>query len=48
MTELQALYRKVGDTWVAVHWAAGATDVWFSWEPLCQEYRPVIEEWCSF
>ncbi|WP_127114241.1 hypothetical protein [Shimia sediminis] len=40
------LYRKSGDTWVAVHWSYGAGDVWFAWEPLCAEYRPVIEEFC--
>lgn len=45
-TELQALYRKVGATWVAVHWALGATDVWFAWGPLCRAYRPVIGEFC--
>lgn len=45
-TSIQVLYKKSGDTWVAVHWAIGATDVWFSWGPLCREYRPVIEEFC--
>lgn len=46
-TELQALYRKVGETWVAVHWAMAATDVWFAWGPLCREYRPVIADFCE-
>ncbi|MDO6730861.1 hypothetical protein Q4577_12590 [Marinovum sp. 2_MG-2023] len=45
-TNIQALYRKSGDTWVAVHHAIGATDVWFSWEPLCVEYRAVISDYC--
>ena len=44
--EFHVLYKKSGDTWVAVHWSSGATDVWFSWEPLCREYRPVIAEFC--
>lgn len=44
--DFHVLYRKSGDTWVAVHWSSGATDVWFSWEPLCREYRPVIAEVC--
>ncbi len=44
--EFHVLYRKSGDTWVAVHWSSGATDVWFSWAPLCRQYRPVIEEFC--
>ncbi len=45
-TGIQALYRKSGDTWVAVHHAIGATDVWFSWDPLCQEYNAVISDFC--
>lgn len=44
--EFHVLYRKSGETWVAVHWSSGATDVWFAWEPLCREYRPVIDEFC--
>ncbi|WP_323763629.1 hypothetical protein [Marinovum sp.] len=43
---LQALYRKSGATWVAVHHAIGATDAWFVWEPLCAAYRPVISDYC--
>src|SRR5690606_35186854 len=39
---LQVLYRKSGVTWVAVHWAIGATDVWFAYGPLCREYKDVI------
>ena len=45
--ELQVLYRKSGQTWVAVHWMIGATDPWFTWEPLCREYAPVIHDWCA-
>ncbi|MFD3190676.1 hypothetical protein ACFMPD_10420 [Sedimentitalea sp. HM32M-2] len=44
---IQALYRKSGTTWVAVHWALGATDVWYAWAPLCAIYRPVIPEACQ-
>ena len=44
--EFHVLYRKSGDTWVAVHWSSGATDVWFAWAPLCRQYRPVIEVFC--
>ena len=43
---IQALYRKSGDTWVAVHWAIGATDVWFSSPDLCEAYRRVIPDYC--
>ena len=46
VTEAQVLYRKSGSTWVAVHHAFGATDVWFAWGPLCREYRAVIAEYC--
>lgn len=45
-TNIQALYRRSGETWVAVHHAIGATDVWFSWDPLCEEYRAVISDYC--
>lgn len=44
---VQALYRLSGDTWVAVHWGIGATDVWYSWGPLCAAYRAVIPEACQ-
>lgn len=43
---VQALYRLSGETWVAVHWAVSATDVWYSWEPLCREYHEVVPEAC--
>lgn len=45
-TAMQALYRRSGDTWVAVHHALGATDVWFAWDPLCREYDAVISDFC--
>ena len=41
---IQALLYKSGDTWVAVHWALGATDVWYSYEPFCAVWRDVIPE----
>jgi hypothetical protein len=43
---VQALYKLSGDTWVAVHHGISATDVWYAWEPLCRDYRPVIPEAC--
>ena len=46
-TNMQALMRKSGDTWVAVHWAIGATDVWFAYAPFCRRYRGVIEDYCA-
>ena len=46
-TSLQALYRKVGNTWVAVHWAVGATDVWYAAPIFCEEYFAVIPEYCA-
>lgn len=45
-THIEALYRKSGDTWVAVHWHMGATDVWYAWDMLCRDYAPVIREVC--
>ena len=46
-TTLQALYRKVGNTWVAVHWVIGATDVWYAGAPFCEEYFAVLPEFCA-
>lgn len=36
ITDIHVLYKKSGNTWVAVHHSFGATDVWWSWGPLCQ------------
>lgn len=44
---MQALYVKSGETWVAVHWAIGATDVWWAWGPYCAVWRPVVPEACQ-
>lgn len=44
---MQALFQKSGDTWVAVHWAIGATDVWYAWPALCDIWRPVIPNACQ-
>lgn len=43
---MQALYIKSGQTWVAVHWAMGASDVWYSYAPICAIWRRVIPEAC--
>lgn len=41
------LYRKLRETWVAVHHSNGATDVWFAAPDYCIEYAAVIPEWCK-
>ncbi len=46
-TSMQALMRLSGRTWVAVHWAIGPTDVWFSYAPFCRRYRSVIADYCA-
>lgn len=46
-SSLQALYLKSGDTWVAVHWAIGATDAWFADPVFCPDYHTVIPEFCG-
>ncbi|MDQ2093759.1 hypothetical protein [Rhodalgimonas zhirmunskyi] len=46
-SSFQALYRKVSDTWVAVHWEVGATDAWWYDPALCEEYFAVIPEACA-
>ena len=43
---MQALFQKSGETWVAVHWAIGATDVWYSWGPYCAVWHPVTPDVC--
>jgi ATP phosphoribosyltransferase len=43
---MQALLEKSGDTWVAVHWVIGATDVWFITPELCAAYHAVIADFC--
>lgn len=44
---MQALYYKSGETWVAVHWGLGATDVWYAYGPVCDIWRKVIPEACQ-
>ena len=46
-TMFQALYRKEGATWVAVHWAVGATDVWYADTNFCPDYFAVLLEVCA-
>lgn len=46
-SSMQALLRKSGRTWVAVHWAIGPTDVWFAYGPFCRRYDRVIGDYCS-
>lgn len=46
-TTMQGLMRLSGKTWVAVHWAIGATDVWFAYAPFCRRYNSVIADYCE-
>lgn len=46
-TSVSVLYRKLRNTWVAVYFAIGATDVWFSSPEYCNEYGAVIPDFCS-
>lgn len=39
---IDVLYRKSGSQWVAVLREIGATDVWYSYEPICAEWRAVL------
>ena len=43
---IEALYQKSGDTWVAVRWHIGATDVWYAWDALCADHAAVTPEVC--
>ena len=44
---IQVLYRLSGNTWVATHFRFGATDVWYSYGPICAEYRAVVGDVCE-
>lgn len=44
---IEVFWRKSGRMWVAVHWAIGATDVWYQYEPICAEYGALIPEVCA-
>lgn len=44
---VHVLYRKSGDTWVAVDWSIGATDVWFAAPAICVTYRAVLRDACG-
>jgi len=46
-THVEALLLKEGNTWVAVHWQMGATDVWWSWDVYCTQYFAVIADACG-
>lgn len=43
---IQALLRKSGDVWVAVHHGISPTDVWWSWDAYCPVWGPVLPEFC--
>ncbi|HBN31126.1 MAG TPA: hypothetical protein DD416_07870 [Rhodobacteraceae bacterium] len=45
-TTVYVLYQLSGATWVAVHWAIGATDVWWADPELCVTFRSVTPEAC--
>ncbi|WP_417210813.1 hypothetical protein [Antarctobacter sp.] len=44
--DIQALYQRSGDAWVAVHHAMGATDVWWADPQFCPMWGSVIPEVC--
>ncbi len=41
------LYKKSGNTWVAVEWTLSAGDPWWIWAPTCAAFRPVIADFCD-
>ena len=45
-TWMQALLTKQGKTWVVVHSAIGATDVWYADARFCPQWGAVIPEVC--
>lgn len=43
---MQVLYVRSGETWVALHWAIGATDVWWADPALCPTFSQVLPQLC--
>jgi hypothetical protein len=39
---IDVLYKKSGGQWVAVLREIGATDAWYSYDPICAEWRSVL------
>ncbi|MEL6767806.1 MAG: hypothetical protein AAFP17_11555 [Pseudomonadota bacterium] len=46
-TTVHAFYRRENGAWVVYEWSIGATDVWWSADDTCDEFRAVIPEYCS-
>ena len=44
--DIQVLYQRSGETWVAVHHVMGATDVWWADPVFCPTWGAVIPEVC--
>jgi hypothetical protein len=44
--QIQVLYQRSGNTWVAVHHDIGATDVWWAAPVFCGQWRAVVPEFC--
>jgi hypothetical protein len=44
---IEAFWVKSGTTWVTLHWAVGATDLWYQYEPICEIFAPLIPEACA-
>jgi hypothetical protein len=39
---IDALFTRSGGQWVAVLHQIGATDAWYSWPPICAQWRAVL------
>lgn len=44
--DIEALFVRQGNRWVVADWGSASTDVWWSYGPICQRFRPVIPEYC--
>lgn len=44
---IQALLQRSGRMWVPVHFAIGATDVWYYSEAFCPIWGAVLTEFCA-
>ena len=43
-TTIQVLIQQSGRMWVPVHWAVGATDVWYMSDDFCAGWRAVLTD----
>ena len=44
---LDVLYKRSGGQWVPVLYEIGATEAWWVWQPVCEDFYAVIADYCA-